>query len=180
MERWVYSFKADTSRDLNGSEIVDCRARAKSAKMKAILQAIGSVMIFLVAILGIMFAASGFYWGWAILVGFSIFFFKVLSMASNFDRSALFWRRCVRLGKITRFERSVTPPEVKTAFTGSAFEEEGLSRTWWDQEEKFEERIAKLIGRQPDWIELLGEDDVLYSVEGTAVEQPYDLIVIRL
>ncbi len=133
------------------------------------------------AILGIAVATDGNRSGWLILILCAIAFFKVLSLASNADRLALLFRRCARLATATRFLRSKAPPEVIASFRRvDIHEDESIVTTWWDADEKFEEMLRRYAGHSPEWIELVAEDDVLYSAEGKLAGKVHNLFVIRI
>jgi hypothetical protein len=179
--RWIFSFAEGSARPLEADEVESCRRQARTARKASIGYAVASILIFLGGLLGIALASTGRWYCWLIGLACLIAFFYAVGRANSADRTALLWRRCARLGQVTRFHRSEAPHAVRWQFcTRLSDAEDGWDATWWDADEKFEQMLRRYAGRQPDWIELVAADDVIYSVEGVRVTKAHDVVGISL
>jgi hypothetical protein len=177
--RWVFNFVEGQVRELAAAELAACHARRRRAIFKSIAWAIASILSFVLGIGGIAFASSGYWWGWAMLIVLTITFICCLVQVGNCQREGLFLRRCQRLACVTRFDRSHADEVVRLCFTSRTDASgESFEQTWWDADEKFEQRISKELGREPQWIELLADDEALYSIEGKPVSGVVDLQIL--
>lgn len=157
-------------------EIVQLQGMAKKLLRQRYIRGAVPVLLFLVAVTGIAIAADGRRWAWLIVVGGTIAFFFGLNWANQAETLGLLFRRSLRVGKVDHFERSIAPISVRRAYGALAeIEDEdgpaGPVGDYWLNEERFEERIAKVVKRQPERFETPIDDDVILMIDGRWVNK---------
>jgi membrane protein implicated in regulation of membrane protease activity len=169
--RWIFQFRSSGERPLTEDERTKLKQSANGMRLRRLGFALTSVASFFGAFVCLAIAAGNQPAVWAGVVIGIVFALWVLGFASAAEKRALLYRRALRLGTVERFERVTGDTTVRTRWNAAHECEDGYVELrpmgeYWQQEEGFEESLARSAGRNPDWFEAVSIDGVVLWVEG--------------
>lgn len=181
MARWIFSFRSTGTRELTDEERSFVRRQAHKLRVRRACLGVLSLLAFLGAFACLLIATGdlrGFLVGFFALVIGGIW---ILVHASRAEVQALLLRRALRLGVVEEFRRVPEDDTVGRLWRErewSADSDETTVPAHWREEERFEEQLAQVTGRNPDRFLAVGLDGVPLWVEGVPIRcvmQPYVL-----
>jgi hypothetical protein len=176
-DRWIYGFRRTGSRELSDEERREFKRLAAICASKRLMLSIAAVALGVCGVIGIVIGA-GAGWGWLVVGAGLIGFIWTLHLAGKAERMRLLFRRASRKGLVDEYVRDQRTAEVWASHRkANADEEEPPSQpfVYWEADEKFEERLEKMVGQQPSVIETPTDDDVVITVERKVVTQVVDV-----
>lgn len=177
MSRWVFGFRTVGERPITETERIALRRRENRLRVRRVGLAVLAVTAFLGAFLFLALAAGGPAAWWVGTIPCVALGCWLLSRASVAEWLALLHRRALRVGAVERYERAEgSPVRRRWSAIPPETDEEGHVDDrplgeFWQQEERFEEALARTAGGYANAFETVAGDGAVIWVEGRPMRE---------